>query len=323
MSINRYLKLKEINFLNKNNNDTNNKLINHKCFDFNEPIVLRNYCKNTNAVKTWNLDFFSTLFSGVKFTVEVYDDDTDLTQDNGFEQYNIKEIIKHYKNGNKPHIYCAQIDLNKIDSIKSYISKCFNTEEHENKNQIKQNNITENNTKQNNINKIPEERLLFFGDNSKSGCHVHIQDDYLLNQIFGTKTIYLFNYHDNSKHVTCNFLNKKNNFITEDFFKLDHSKMKIYKVTLNAGDSLIIPPWWWHATEGHNINCSVTHVYLRYDLNYLYNKPYLMWLYIYTNYLEEIVIYLENNHQITKLLLLIILIIITIMVIYVAYILHK
>tara|TARA_Y100001970_G_C13881920_1_gene674258 strand:- start:57 stop:758 length:702 start_codon:yes stop_codon:yes gene_type:complete len=122
---------------------------------------------------------------------------------------------------------------------------------------------------------------LFIGNNASSGCHMHIEDNYILNQVFGSKTIYLFDYDDSNHMITknCDSLKKTlgityceyKNFITENFFDLDHNKFNnLYKVTLNPGDSLVIPPHWWHATNGHGINCSITNVIERKNLNYLY-----------------------------------------------------
>lgn len=272
--------------------------------NFHKPIVLRNYCKNTIAYKTWNLDTFPKIFNNVDFMVEVYKNKNDLTTDTGFEKFTIKEIIDHYINNKQPHIYCAQIDLNKIKNYdsnnKHNISECFQNI-----------NPTE---------RIPEERLLFFGKDAKSGCHLHIQDDYLLNQIFGQKTIYLFDYNDNDQYISCNFFSKKQNFISQDFFKLPNKypNMKIYKVVLNAGDSLLIPPWWWHATEGHDINCSVTSVFFRNNNDYLNNKPYLRLLFFYSNYIENFIDKIKNNLIIIKYGFLFTLIVVVLLIIYIA-----
>ena len=127
--------------------------------------------------------------------------------------------------------------------------------------------------------------LIFFGKNSRSGCHVHGQEDYILNQIYGSKTVYMFDYYDNFI-FTNNFFGKQANFLCENIFNKDHSKMKIYKVVLNEGDSLTIPPWWWHATEGNDVSCSITKIYLRDDCSYLNTKPYLRLLY-YQNQIED------------------------------------
>jgi hypothetical protein len=77
----------------------------------------------------------------------------------------------------------------------------------------------------------------------------------------------------------------KSNFAKEDFFQLDHSKMKVYKVTLQPGDSLMIPPWSWHATQGHGINMSLTQIFNRSDLTYLLANPNLIIDYVFEDQL--------------------------------------
>ena len=54
------------------------------------------------------------------------------------------------------------------------------------------------------------------------------------------KIVYLFDYYDN-KELTKGLGLFKSNFLTENFFHLDHSKLKIYKVEVNEGDCLTIP----------------------------------------------------------------------------------
>lgn len=293
--MNNYLDLKEINTI-------NNKDIN-KYNNFNEPIVLRNNCKNTIAYKTWNIKSIIDIFRFYKFPIEIYSNENDLTKDDKiYKKYSIKKIINHFKKNKKPHIYCAEVNLGDYceEKMKYYFNKI---------------DLTKN---------IPEEYLLFLGNNSKSGCHLHIYDNYLLNQIFGKKTVYLFNYFDNKKYISFSFLNEKYNFINENFFKLNHSKMKIYKVTLNPGDSLIIPPWWWHATEGHNINCSVTFIYLRSNINYLYNKPFLIIGYMFSyieNYLEDLdyKYKIKLEIKICKIIFLLIIIFLIILILFYFY----
>ena len=67
---------------------------------------------------------------------------------------------------------------------------------------------------------------------------------------------------------------------------MDHSKMKIYKVELEEGDSLMIPPWWWHAVEGIGLNCSITKTYERSDYSYVYDKPNLAFVMIVAAFLD-------------------------------------
>ena len=97
----------------------------------------------------------------------------------------------------------------------------------------------------------------------------------MLNQIVGTKIVYMFDYNDNNnliiekKHIYRHFLNI-------DLFNLDNSKYKIYKVVLNPGDSLLIPPWWYHSVKGNGLTCSLTKVFNRTSYSYLLNKPYII-----------------------------------------------
>ena len=49
----------------------------------------------------------------------------------------------------------------------------------------------------------------------------------------------------------------------------DHNKLKIYKVVLKPGDSLLIPPWWWHNAFSEDFSCSITKKYWRTDHSYL------------------------------------------------------
>ena len=60
-----------------------------------------------------------------------------------------------------------------------------------------------------------------------------------------------------------------------NFWKRDHSKMKIYKVELNEGDSLILPPWWYHAVYTPGFSILIAKVYSkRYSPMNLFNSDY-------------------------------------------------
>ena len=257
----KYLKIKEINF--------NNQKYNYNTF--NEPIVFRNNCKNNLAFKEWNINTLPNIFEKQKLPVEVYLNDKNYKsakKENIEKYYSMKKIIKYYNSNKRPYIYCAEIDLNEYTHLD--LDRYF--------------------TNFNVTNRYSYTNLLFFGNNARSNCHLHVNNDYLLNQIFGKKTVYLFNYFDNNVKMN-NITSDKSNFIKDDFFKMDHDKMKIYKVNLNAGDSLSIPPWWYHATIGSDINCSLTIVYPRNNLLYLLNKPSLVLSFIFYNY-DDLLMYI-------------------------------
>ena len=267
---NNYLKLKEIKCKKQ-------KIDYHT---FNEPIVFRKNCIHNRAYKEWNIETLPLIFKHDELPVEIYEnaDYNTLHMDMDMDQYfTMKKIIKIIKNNKPPYIYCAEVSLDNYNypNIDKYLNNF---------------NITK---------RIPYSHLLYLGNKSRSGCHIHFMDDFLLNQIFGKKTVYLFDYFDNKKYISSSSIFSPNsNFIKEDFFKLDHSKMKIFKVTLNPGDSLSIPPWWWHSAEGHDISCSITSVYPRYNLLYLLNKPTLYCNIMIGNVLINFITLIENKYKI-------------------------
>ena len=61
--------------------------------------------------------------------------------------------------------------------------------------------------------------LLFFGNNGKSGCHLHMSHDYVLNQVLGKKIVYMFDYYDNDCKFKSIFSNRCN-FLDENFFEM-------------------------------------------------------------------------------------------------------
>lgn len=120
--------------------------------------------------------------------------------------------------------------------------------------------------------------LFFYGKDTFSGCHIHTSEDYIINQISGTKIVYTFDYNDNDYEFVGAF-DKRNNFIKNNIFHMDHSKMKIYKVILEEGDSLLMPPWWPHAVESIGTAVTMTKTYNRNDWWLLY-RPYIFLIYI-------------------------------------------
>lgn len=263
-----YKNLKEYTW----NIDANKKNIkNIICDDILKPVVIRKFYKKTFAYNCWNTNTIGKYFGDNLFDIEHYDNlDKYYSADKNIDK-NCKTKVSNYmkylkKNKTEPFYYLAEIDLEE---------------------KIKNNEMPKNfemhllNPNMPYQNKILAENL-FLGNNASSGCHMHIEENYILNQVFGSKTIYIFEYDDSNHMVTkncesfkklfgiekCEFLN----FISENFFDLDHSKFNnLYKVTLNPGDTLVIPPHWWHATNGHGINCSVTTVLERKNETYMYS----------------------------------------------------
>lgn len=227
--------------------------------NFKKPYVIKGGCKNMKIFNNEKkMDFLKNSFDNIIFPIEIYENDIEMGETNIKNRKEI-EFSKVYNkitnnNTNKKY-YLAEIDL-------------FEYEEQLPANFLKNFDIDLDN------HRINEGMLIFFGNNGKSGCHLHTSHDYVLNQIVGKKTVYMFDYDDNNVEF-CSLFSDKINFIKENFFTMNKTNMKIYKVVLDEGDSLIIPPWWWHAVEGNGLNYSITKTYDRYDYTYLFSKPYL------------------------------------------------
>jgi hypothetical protein len=221
-------------------------------YNFDEPCIIRGGCKNMSIFNNDNrLSSLYSLFKDTIIRVELYNSKENMMNTNYsyYKETVFSETYDYIINNKYPYHYIAEFNL------------C---------NDIKYPIIIPNFKNEIDYKRNIDEALIFFGNDSYSGCHVHGHNDYLLNQIYGTKTVYLFDYYDNNQLTKdVGLLNGKSNFTKENFFHLDHSKLKIYKVHVNEGDSLTIPPWWWHAVEGHEISFTITKTYTRSNLEYL------------------------------------------------------
>ena len=231
--------------------------------EIHKPVVIRGLYK-PNAFK---LGFEKTcnLFGNERLPVEVYGTSETGKFASHEGRCDIKYLINHWKKDKRPYLYCAEVDLIGANFQKDRQEKLLS-------------NLKNPNTPSREV----QELLLYLGKNHTSGLHLHCGSDFILNQLFGSKTIYIFSNYDNpnvrKNNIVTNF--NKSNFAIEDFFKMDHSKMKIYKATLEPGDSITIPPWYWHATQGHGLNMSITQTYNRYNILYLLSNPNIIIDYI-------------------------------------------
>src|SRR6056300_203428 len=212
------------------------------------------------------------LFGHVKLPVELYDTHDIVTTEAIMGSSSVPNLIRHWETKSTPSVYCAEVDLFEQRVSKPQLDTLYNP-----------------NTSARKV----EALMLYLGNNHSSGLHLHVNYDYVLNQLFGSKTVYIFDNYDNPNiHKNSVFSVGKSNFAKEDFFKMDHSKMKIYKVTLQPGDSLMIPPWSWHATQGHGINMSITQIFERKNLWYLLKNPNLILDYYSDEYFTQLIVVL-------------------------------
>ncbi len=224
-----------------------------------EPTVIRGLYQPI-AMKM-NTKQIIDMFGNISLPVEIYDTHDTETTAADMGKSTLPKLFKHWKRNLLPRLYCAEVDLFEQRIPRKLLETLRNP-----------------NTEPKEV----EALMLYLGKDHKSGLHLHVNSDFVLNQLFGSKTVYIFNNYDNPNiHKNSTFHMGKSNFAKEDFFQLDHSKMKIYKVTLQPGDSLMIPPWSWHATQGHGINMSLTQIFDRSDLMYLLANPNMILDYVF------------------------------------------
>jgi len=235
--------------------------------DFEKPVVIRGLY-NPRA-KKMDIDTVVSMFGDVELPMETYEIENAPRSFSGVEEHTMKYMFNHWKTNKLPSLYCAEVNLFEQPVSEKLMKALHNP-----------------NTEYRKIDSF----LLFLGNNHKTELHLHISDDYILNQLFGSKTIYIFENYDNANVRKNSFLNlTKSNFAVNDFFEMDHSKMKIYKTTLHPGDSLIIPPWYWHATHGHGLNMSITQTFLRRDESYIWKNPNLLLDYYFGDGPEQLI----------------------------------
>lgn len=293
----KYLDLTEYKW----NKNINHSKINKIFENLKKPFVIRNYY-NSNALNTWTEENIGEKFQNIEFPIEVYTSNNSYYNGNKIDvdkTLTVSKYIDYMKNRNSPpYYYLAEVDLfekiNDSNMPQSILTDTYN------ENEDNQDHVVES---------------IYMGYNTTSGCHVHIEDNYVLNQIIGKKEIILFDYNENDEYITRRHIfGEAANFIKEDFFELDHSKFKnLYKVILNPGDSLFIPPWWYHTVRGEDFTCSVTKIYTRPNHQYMWEPIFKIHLFL-LYYVKFFDLIFENDglkqNYIVKILILIILILI-------------
>ena len=254
----KYLKIDEIEY-------KNNKNINF--YDFKKPLIIRGLCKDIPAVNKWNKENLSETFGENKVPVEFFNNEDEFKYSlvDSIKEYSMKEFIQNISN---EYLYMGEINLkefNRSNLFKDVMNPI--------------------------IDRKSSNSVLFLGNNAGSQTHIHIKDDYILNQIFGEKTLYLFDYNDNINNgiIPGNPFTPDRRFVvlsdeywqqTFNLNNMDHSKLKLYKVVLKPGDSLFIPPWWWHNAISNGLSCSITKKYKRNDMSYIFKYPKIMLIFI-------------------------------------------
>ena len=236
--------------------------------EITHPVVIRGLYQP--KARRMPFEKVTKMFGHTELPIEIYDTPNTSTTSADTGTMSVPNLVSHWKKGRTPSLYCAEVDLFEERVSENLLNTLHNP---------------------NTDGREVEALMLYLGNNHSSGLHLHVNSDFILNQLYGSKTVYIFDNYDNPNiHKNSAFSATKSNFAKEDFFKMDHSKMKIYKVTLQPGDSLLIPPWSWHATQRHGINMSITQIFERKNLWYLLKNPNLILDYYSDEYMTQLIV---------------------------------
>ena len=219
--------------------DTNNIPLN-----FNKPYILKN--NKMTAIKKWNINYLKKQLNDTFVTVKYYKSIKNCQIESGIEiDTKFNEYMSDIENGRLG--YLLELELKNMENV-----------------------LDRNDTIERFKFRRPcESKQLYLGINTYSNSHIHLNNDVVLNQIFGKKIVYMYDYYDNPSLELVSIFNKCSNFIKDNFWELDLNKYKLYKVILEPGDCLLIPPLWYHAVKGIDLSYSIAFVYKRTDFNYM------------------------------------------------------
>ena len=255
--------------------------------NFIKPLIIRGGCKDTEAYKKWNFNYIVNKNKNLSITKFLSMDDMQksfpLYKDKYIESDELEKLL--FKN-DPPFYYTANSFLEN-DSI--LIKDIENISEKYRKPHFLE----------------YSGYSFFMGYETYTNSHLHVFHDFLVNVVRGTKIFYIWNLFDNlfllKEHYHGYHYNNKN------FWERDHNKMKIYRVVLNEGDSLILPPDWFHAVYTPGFSIMIAKVYeknngiMKYFSNnnsdFTFILPILFKFYDYDNRYNKI---LKNKKSKTK-----------------------
>ena len=218
---------------------------------FTKPVVIRGGCKEMPAFKKWNLKYMKEVFGNTPVEADVFESVEDMQTTNargGKHSFGgeFLELSRKLFNKEPPFYYPSNWYLDpECEPHDKIIQDCVHPSDD-----------------YRNVKHDMKSAISFFmGNNTYTGSHVHIFSDFLVNVLVGKKIFYMWSFIDNPEVNREDFHTV--HYHVKNFWKRDHSKMKIYKVELNAGDSMLLPPWWYHAVYSPGFCIGIAKVYIR------------------------------------------------------------
>ncbi len=101
---------------------------------------------------------------------------------------------------------------------------------------------------------------LFIYKNAGTGWHEHPVDEYLLSQIKGGKVVGLIPSRNNPHYNKLYEEFESDEYLNDPQYFAPYAD-KVFKVTVEEGDSLYIPPYWFHGIDTEDSKPGVTLVY--------------------------------------------------------------
>ena len=184
---------------------------------FTKPLVIRGGCDDMPALRLWSGkyggDHLKEHFRDAKLEAEVYESFDDF--ETSKSELQSMKFSEYYDRMFKENIYIPDASLLNLTTPRVVDGEMrMATLDEEMLNDLQSDKLLEN---YDILMTIPVDYYFFCGVDTKTGNHIHIEDDYLTCQVVGEKEIWLTDYeHFNIKGL----FNTYNNFSKENFFQL-------------------------------------------------------------------------------------------------------
>jgi len=100
---------------------------------------------------------------------------------------------------------------------------------------------------------------LFLFKNTSTDWHTHPADETITSQILGSKRVSMFRCTEKDYHLYAPYIeaNIHHMSLDEEYFP-EKSNLIKFEGVLKQGDSLYIPPFWWHALDSNSADFGIT-----------------------------------------------------------------
>lgn len=288
--------------------------------DLDKPIVIRDLFKNTKSYSDWNIENIANVFDNIKlntnFKVNNIDSLCKWFENN--KKMTIDEILEYYKEGGEH-----------TDSISINDSLIFNSQSTphckvKNKNQTKKQILNSINI--NGVDSVVFDKTIStqitVSNNAYDEMKMNGEFDFIVSQLFGETEYYLCeikkNYdiikEKNIKDIICNRQDNdyrfpshyiENNEKKYNFFELDHSLFNdLYKVKLNPGDTILIPPNWWYSNKNNGITTHITRIESRTNYNFVLDHPNILLNYYFSDTFINYIHFIINKFKYQLIIIL-------------------